>query len=74
MTAIETPLMVLPPRDLKTAPQWEVEDTVVTSGKRWIIRALNRKTGAVYLVAANTANHALGWSTTLDKLPRKASA
>ena len=73
MTAIETPLMVLPPRTLATAPQWDVGDTVIASGKRWIIRALNRKTRAVYLVAANTVNHAIGWSTTLDHLPEKSA-
>lgn len=71
MTAIETPLMVLPARDLQTSPQWEVGDTVIASGKRWIVRSLNRDTGRVYLVAANTTNHAIGWSTTLDMIPEK---
>jgi hypothetical protein len=35
---------------------------------------MNQRTGAVYLVAANTTNHAMSWTTTLDKLPKKVNA
>lgn len=71
MTDITTPLRTLPPRDLRRAPRWAVGDALTADGKRWMIRALNAKTGAVYLVAANTTNHGIGWATTLDKLPEK---
>ena len=51
--------------------RWSVGDPLTAGGVRWIIRALNRTTGAVFLVSSNTTNHALAWTTTLDKLPEK---
>ena len=71
MSAIETPIMVLPPRELTTSPEWQVGETVVDGRRRWIIRALNRKTGQVALASANTVNADIWWNTTIDKLPEK---
>ena len=69
----DTPLLTLPRQDApkpRTA-RWELDDVVVVNGRRWMIRSLNRDTGRVYLTAANTTNHGMGWSTTLDRLPEK---
>lgn len=49
-----------------------VGDTLTVNGTRWVIRSLNRKTGAVFLVASNTTNHAMSWTTTLDKIGAEA--
>jgi hypothetical protein len=71
VTALDTPILTLPPRELSASPQWRIDDTVLVDGKRWIIRALNRRTGAVELSSANTVNVDIWWRTTLDKLPEK---
>lgn len=57
-----------------TPTPWQVGDTLAVGKTRWQIRALNRKTKQVVLDALNTTNHAMSWSTHLDKLPRKAHA
>ena len=58
-----------PPR--KPKPKWEVGDVVIVGTRRWVIRAINAHTRRVFLVAANTVNHAMTWTTILNKLPEK---
>lgn len=58
----------------KTKPQWEVGDALTVGANRWKITALNAKTEAVQLMALSTTNHGMTWTTTLNKLPRKADA
>lgn len=58
----------------KTKPQWEVGDAFIVGTVRWAITALNTKTKAVQAKALSTTNHGMTWTTTLDKLPRKADA
>ena len=73
-TVIEdAPRATLPPK-LDADAQWQVGDTALANGKRWIIRALNRNTGQVALSSANTVNADIWWNTTLDKLPQKGGA
>ncbi|WP_156759535.1 hypothetical protein [Microbacterium karelineae] len=68
------------PEHTRTAPRprsavWRVGDTWTdpVSRTRWIIRTLNKATGAVELEAANTL-HSSWWATTLDRLPKKGTA
>lgn len=71
---LSTPLMTLPPRAVrKSSPQWRAGETVIVGATRWIIRILNRRTGAVELSSANTVNADIWWKTTIDKLPEKRS-
>lgn len=50
---------------------WQVGDILTIDRKRWIIRALNRKTRQVALISSNTLNYSIWWNTTLDNLPEK---
>lgn len=74
MTIIDdAPRVTLPPRGDDRNLEWEVGDAVTVGRTRWVIRALNSVTRRVYLVSASTTNHAIGWNTTVDKLPKKAA-
>lgn len=69
MTLLDVAPATIPTR--APAQKWEVGDVVVIGARRWIIRAINEHTRRVLLVAANTLNHGLAWSTILNKLPEK---
>lgn len=72
MTGIDSPIMTLPPRTLTAGrPEWHVGEAVTVDRVRWIIRAINHKTGKVVLASSNTVNADIWWNTTIDKLPEK---
>ncbi|WP_439593916.1 hypothetical protein [Microbacterium sp.] len=48
---------------------WQVGDVVMIGRRRWIIRTLKPE---VTLVASNSGNHRIRWTTTLNNLPKKA--
>lgn len=55
---------------------WRRHDVVQVGRRRWIIRQLDDPddpTSRVVLWASNPTNHDIRWTTTLDKLPKKAA-
>ncbi|HWU47807.1 MAG TPA: hypothetical protein VN133_13705 [Humibacter sp.] len=54
-------------------PKWHVGDLVQDGSARWVIVRLDPASGVVRLEQMNATNAAVKWTTTLDKLPRKAS-
>lgn len=60
-----------PPRPISET--YDVGDVVTSDGHRWVIRETSPN-GDVVLRVMNHPNVSIQWTTTVDKLPRKAAS